>query len=146
MKHKYPTSAVSSKVNGQGCKVTWSVWQVFAWPIRRERKVPKTSKLLRLLLTSRAITRTRFVVKTSKLMSSLYNAEFSFTKVEMSQQCFTWSDCFILAANTTVENAQLTNRIAKLENEGKRCLQKSWFTCIVIIIIIIINIIFIFVP
>jgi len=73
-----PTSAMSSKVKGQGRKVTWSVWQVLAWPIRRERKVPnpKTSKLLRRLPTSRAITRTRFEVKRSKVnISRPINAE-----------------------------------------------------------------------
>ena len=59
-------------------KVKVAKSQVLAWPIRRERKVPnpKTSKLLRRLPTSRAITRTRFEVKRSKVnISRPINAE-----------------------------------------------------------------------
>jgi len=40
---------------------------VLAWPISRERNVPKTSKLFRRLPTPRAITRIRFEVKRSKV-------------------------------------------------------------------------------
>ena len=49
---------------------------MLAWPISRERKIPKTSTLLRRLPTSRAITRTRFEFKRSKVNVTMsINAE-----------------------------------------------------------------------
>jgi len=71
----YLISAMSSKVKGQGRKVTWSVRQVLAWPICSV--VPKTSNLLRKLPTSQAITLTRFEVKRSKfnIVTRPINAE-----------------------------------------------------------------------
>jgi len=42
----------------------------------------------------------------------------------------------MIMMNSTGETAQFTNRIAKLENEGKRCLQVSWLIVIILITII----------
>ena len=54
-----PTSAMTSKVKGQGRDRCWS--------ISRERKVPETLKLVGRLLILRAILRTSFRVKRSKV-------------------------------------------------------------------------------
>ena len=61
------TSAVTSKVKGQGRKVTWRVWYVKAdkisRPISRERNVLQTPKLVERLHTPRAIMRSSFKAK-----------------------------------------------------------------------------------
>jgi len=54
-------SAMTSKVKGQGRKVTWCVWQVLA--ISEERKVPGTPKLVGRLTTPQAIMRSSFQIK-----------------------------------------------------------------------------------
>jgi len=57
------TSAKTSKVKGQGRKVTWRVWQDWCWPISRERNVLEKPKLVGRLSSSRTIIRTSFKVK-----------------------------------------------------------------------------------
>ena len=55
------TSAMTSKVKGQGLKVTWCVWEVLAH--KSKWKVPETPKLVGRLHTPQAITCTSFKVK-----------------------------------------------------------------------------------
>jgi len=44
------TRTITSNLKGQGCDVTWCVWQVLADRLSRERKVPETLKLISRLL------------------------------------------------------------------------------------------------
>jgi len=56
-----PTNAVTSKVKGQGRKVTWSVWQVLAHKSRT--KSPRHSKISNKVAHPTSIMRTSFNVK-----------------------------------------------------------------------------------
>jgi len=62
--HASPATAMTSKVKGQGHKVTWSVWPVR--PITREWIVVEISKLVGSFSTTRAMFRTSFKVKKVK--------------------------------------------------------------------------------
>jgi len=64
-------SVIVTKVKGQGCDVTWCVWQVLAHKSRT--KVPETPKLIGRLAMSGAIMCTSFKVKVAKVKVS--NAE-----------------------------------------------------------------------
>ena len=70
-----PTSAMSTKVKGQGRDTTRFVWQVLAHKSRIQ-KVPETPKLVGSMPTPRAIKATSFKVKRSKIkVTRLTNAE-----------------------------------------------------------------------
>ena len=64
-----PTSGTTtSKVKGQGHKVTWSVWAVLVqWPIHRKRIIVVSPKLAGGYHMARATLRTSFKVKRSKV-------------------------------------------------------------------------------
>ena len=62
------TGAMTSKVKGQGHKITWSVWAVLAeWPINRKWIVVVSPKLTEGYPMTRATLRTSFKVKRSKV-------------------------------------------------------------------------------